>query len=268
MSDGKMKIKARKDGDDMEYLVETALLTHGLKSISNTDILDKWTIQKKNIVWVSQGEIKIGDMEEYLFFREHADRIIRLNCETLEEAMENRISGALTASGTMEVCRRNGIPVAVTCGMGGISKIKEEKLCSDLPALVNLPVILISTGPKDMMARGKTVQWLIDHGVKVVGAKRGFCTGYIFEGDKVLLQGEMQKPYVPPLLIIQEIPEQKRVKDREILAKAIREGKKAESAGQYFHPAVNGKIDELTEGYSSVIQLKSLLENAKLAEWL
>ena len=60
MSDGKMKIKARKDGDDMEYLVETALLTHGLKSISNTDILDKWTIQKKNIVWVSQGEIKIG----------------------------------------------------------------------------------------------------------------------------------------------------------------------------------------------------------------
>lgn len=119
-----------------------------------------------------------------------------------------------------------------------------------------------------MMARGKTVQWLIDHGVKVVGAKRGVCTGYIFEGDKVLLQGEMQKPYVPPLLIIQEIPEQKRVKDREILAKAIREGKKAEAAGQYFHPAVNGKIDELTEGYSSVIQLKSLLGNAKLAEWL
>lgn len=78
----------------------------------------------------------------------------------------------------------------------------------------------------------------------------------------------MQKPYVPPLLIIQEIPEQKRIKDREILAKAIREGKKAESAGQYFHPAVNGKIDELTEGYSSVIQLESLLENAKLAEWL
>ena len=55
----------------MEYLVETALLTHGLKSISNTDILDKWTIQKKNIVWVSQGEIKIGDMEKYLFFQNY-----------------------------------------------------------------------------------------------------------------------------------------------------------------------------------------------------
>ena len=55
----------------MEYLVETALLTHGLKSISNTDILDKWKIQKKNIVWVSQGEIKIGDMEEYLFFQNY-----------------------------------------------------------------------------------------------------------------------------------------------------------------------------------------------------
>ena len=60
-------------------------------------------------MWVSQGEIKIGDMEEYLFFREHADRIMRLNCETLEEAMKNRISGALTASGTMKVCEREGI---------------------------------------------------------------------------------------------------------------------------------------------------------------
>ena len=43
----------------MEYLVETALLTHGLKSISNTDILDKWTIQKKNIVSVSYTHLTL-----------------------------------------------------------------------------------------------------------------------------------------------------------------------------------------------------------------
>ncbi len=78
---------------------------------------------KEKIVWVSQGGEQYGT---YLF--RSMLTVMRLNCETLEDAMENRISGALTASGTMEVCRRNRIPVAVTCGMGGTSKIKRRKI--------------------------------------------------------------------------------------------------------------------------------------------
>ena len=57
MSDGKMKIKVRKDGDDMEYLVETALLTHGLKSISNTDILDKWLRTFWTLPWLTSARL-------------------------------------------------------------------------------------------------------------------------------------------------------------------------------------------------------------------
>lgn len=48
-------------------------------------------------------------------------------------------SGALTASGTMAVCVKMGIPVAITCGMGGIGDIKGEELCPDLPALQQIP---------------------------------------------------------------------------------------------------------------------------------
>lgn len=46
---------------------------------------------------------------------------------------------------------------------------------------------------------------------------------------------------------------------------AVREGKRAEQEGRYYHPAVNGKIDELTGGYSSRIQLEALLANVLLA---
>ena len=71
-----------------------------------------------------------------------------------------------------------------------------------------------------------------------------------------------------PLLIIKEIPEETRVEDRSILAEAVEEGKRAEKEGRYFHPAVNGRIDDLTKGYASFIQLESLLANAKLAKEL
>ena len=40
---------------------------------------------------------------------------------------------------------------------------------------------------------------------------------------------------------------------------------RAEQEGRYYHPAANGKIDEMTNGYSSEIQLASLLDNARLA---
>lgn len=250
----------------MEYLVETALLTHGLKSVTNEEIRDMWTDKQENIVWIEKGEVILGNIDKYLDFRTEADKLLRVDCRTLDKALEEGVSGALTASGTMAVCDRLGIPLAVTCGMGGIGDIRGEELCPDLPALAEIPTVLISAGPKDMLDRQGTIAWLAEHGVTVLGACRDYCTGYIFTGEKVSLQGVYRNECQAPLLIINEIPEDKRIPDRKILEDAVREGKKAEEDGRYYHPAVNGRIDELTEGYSSRIQLEALLANALLAE--
>lgn len=250
----------------MEHLIETALLTHGLKSVTNEEIRSLWEDKKENIVWIARGEIVIGNMEQYLDFRTEADRLFRIDCKTLSHALEEGISGALTASGTMAVCERYKIPLAVTCGMGGIGDVKGEELCPDLPALAEIPTALVSAGPKDMLDRQSTITWLTEHGVTVLGVCRGYCTGYIFTGEKVRLQGVYKKVCQAPLLIINEIPEEERISDKTILEDAIQEGKRAEREGKYYHPAVNGRIDELTKGYSSRIQLKALLANALFAE--
>ena len=42
----------------MEYLVESALLTHGLKSVSNETIKKEWQDPGKKITWIDHGEIK------------------------------------------------------------------------------------------------------------------------------------------------------------------------------------------------------------------
>ncbi len=251
----------------MEHLVESALLTHGLKSVTNEEIRRVWTDRTRNITWISKGEIVVGTMEQYLDFRIKTEELSRIDCQTLEKALREGVSGALTASGTMAVCKKYGIPFAVTCGMGGIGDIKGEELCPDLPALAESPTALVSAGPKDMLDVKGTIDWLTGHGVTVLGASRDYFTGYLFAGGRVELQGVYDgKERRAPLLIIQEIPEDKRIPDKSVLEKAVSAGKRAEQEGKYYHPAVNGKIDELTGGYSSRIQLDALLSNVLFAK--
>ena len=75
--------------------------------------------------------------------------------------------------------------MAITCGMGGIGDLRGEELCPDLPALMNIPVALISTSPKDMLDRPATLDWLRRHGVHTAGEP---CTGYLFCGEPVALE--------------------------------------------------------------------------------
>lgn len=259
----------------MKYLVETALLTHGLRSVTNEELQSSWHCPNAVLAWIDRGKLCLGTVDEYLPFRERAAEIVRVDCDHLEEALQNGVSGALTASGTMAVCHRLGLPLAITCGMGGIGNIKGEELCPDLPALMSIPVALISTSPKDMLDIPATLEWLRGHGVHIAGRP---CTGYIF-------CGEPQKTDYPldaltdadeicrlaaegGLLILNPIPEEKRVQDKSILEKAVAVGRQAEAQGRYFHPAVNGEIDRLTAGYSSRIQLESIQQNILLAEKL
>ena len=116
----------------MNCLIETALLTHGLRSIANEELAQSWHCPDAILAWVDRGELKLGPIGEYLPFRERSEELIRIDCDHLEEALQTGASGALTASGTMAVCRRLDIPMAITCGMGGIGDLRGEELCPDL----------------------------------------------------------------------------------------------------------------------------------------
>ena len=254
----------------MQYLVETALLTHGLRSVTQEVLADAWPFPNATLCWVERGNIVCGNMAEYLPFREKSDTAIRIDCYQLDTALEQGLTGALTASGTMEVCRRMGIPLAVSCGIGGIGDIKGEELCPDLPALSQIPTALLATAPKDMLDIPATIGWLRDHGVHVAGER---CTGYVFHSADVALSESLAdyptaKKVVHAaqnggLLLLQPMAE--RIEDISILERAIAAGKRAEAEGRYFHPAVSGEIDRLTQGRSSAMQLASLIENVRLA---
>lgn len=261
------------DTNKPKFLVESCLLTFGLKSVDNAALLESWRaagLGGVNIAWVEAGEVRFGGIEDYLSFRAAAPRG-KFSSERLDRAAAEKSSGALTASGTMEVCRRLGIPCAVSCGLGGIGEVKGEELCPDLPALRDTGVVLIGTSPKDMLDRAATMEWLAENGVKVVGDGTDECTGYVFNGEPVKLAGELKpgaEPAKAPLLILRGIPAEKRIKDAPILKQAVADAKEAEAHGGYYHPAANASLDRQTDGYSSRIQLDSLLDNIKFAERL
>ena len=62
----------------VEHLVESALLTHGLKSVTNEEIRRVWTDRTRNITWISKGEIVVGTMEQYLDFRIKTEELSRI----------------------------------------------------------------------------------------------------------------------------------------------------------------------------------------------
>lgn len=253
------------------FLVETCLLTHGLVSVTDDMLLEHWPEDMDCIVWVDCGQVCIGNMHEFIPFRRREAELCRIDCNTLENAVKNGISGALTASGTMRVCQELGIGMAVTCGMGGLCDIIGEELCPDLPALEQIPVSLISTGPKDMLDVGGTIRWLQEHDVQVLGVDDDHYTGYIFCSTDVPLSGVLKSERPKPagkLLILNPIPESDRIQDLTLLSKGIEVAKEAEKKGQYYHPAANAAFDRLSNGWSSVIQMKSLIANTKLADQL
>ena len=169
----------------------------------------------------------------------------------------------------MKACEGLGIALAVTCGMGGLMEGQEPKECHDLQALANSPVSLLAVSPKDMFDLGRTIKAMEEAGITILGYHSDVCDGYLFEGEKVKISGCWREEAPSKnTLFLRSIQTEERIADKEILSQAFQYGQEQKIQGRAFHPAVNAKIDELTEGYSSRIQLRALIENIAWAEEL
>ncbi len=246
-----------------KFLVETALLTHGLKSIDNETLVELWPWEHKCIAWVDKGEIIIGNIKEFIGFRNRAEELIRIDKDIFIESCNNGISGALTASGTMMAAKEKGIHIAVTAGMGGIGDIIGEELCADLPAIATMDITLIATSPKDVIDIEGTIKWLLEHNVSIWGKDTDTIDGFMLTGKPIKITGKYDgQPLKGRTLLLNPIPHEIRLKDLTIIEKAKNAGKEAEERGQYYHPAANAMIDRLSFGKSSEMQLNSLIENS------
>ena len=267
-SDPKADISGEKSSCTSGFLTESCLLAFGLPSIGDGELVCEWEkagAADARICWVANGKIIAGTIEGFIAFRASAPKY-KFSSDSLETTLKEGLSGALTASAAMEACRRLSVPCAVSCGIGGIYGASDGERCQDLTMIRDSGVILVCTSPKDMLDTEATVGWLRRNGVAVLGCGSDLCTGFVFRGRPVQLSGAWQGGAVEaPAVILRGIADDKRIKDEEILKRAVCEAKEAEKSGGYFHPAANAALDRLTGGYSSRLQLYSLLDNIRLA---
>ena len=253
-------------------IVESALLTHGLASIASKDIKKDWKDGWK-IAWLESGRLRVGEVDEFCVFRSKAADLKRINYFSYEEACRNAASGPLTASGTMRAAEETGVPCVVTCGIGGIRPGENAEASNDISAMKQSDISLVASAFKDMFDTDCSISAAEQSSVNVCRLTDYWHRGYIFKERARQSSADTAEPpkaeeYRHKTLYLLPAPETQLINDSEILEEAVRYGKEAAQNGQAFHPAVNRRIDELTEGYSSVLQLFMLIENIKAAEEL
>lgn len=248
------------------YLVETALLGHGLPSLSDSDLTSIPRLAAAPLVWLEQGKIKTGSLQDFLPLRSRADEIARVNRHTLGNARLAGLTAVLTASATMAVCAELGITLAVTAGMGGIGPRPSSNTGDDLYALAELPAVLLATSPKDVFDLRATILWLKASGVAVFSRDQRICDGFLCRCGAISLDALDTKEIAPPMLLLNAIPPLERCISPEQLALAMAEGEAQAKWGHEYHPAVNAALDRLSGGRSSRLQLASLCANIALAD--
>ena len=251
-----------------KYLIETALLGHGLPSVTDTELSNSMEWTGVPLVWLREGKAAIGSLKEFLPLRRRFREIARVSRENLEQAQGRRLTAFLTASAAMAICAEMGVRLAVTAGMGGVGPRPSVKTGADLIALKELPVTLLATAPKDVFDRRITIEWLQAEGIPVYGCNRPVCDGFLCRSEPVRLNGVYIGESSPQMLLLNCIPPERRCVSSEQLFQAMEEGAMQASRGREYHPAVNAALDRLSRGESSRLQLTSLCANIGYAEVL
>jgi pseudouridine-5'-phosphate glycosidase len=251
------------------FVVETALLGQGLVSVSSKQIKELWP-DDALVTWLQKGRIILGSIEDFLGYKDQTKFWRRIDGLNLYEGIKEGVNGFLTASAAITVARDVECPIVVSAGIGGIGDIIEERLCYDLPALAKTEITLVATSPKDMLDIPGTIGWLHNNRVKTFGVGTKFCDGYVFVRHETQLKQALSNEELGSIvrghnLILNPIPHEKRLQESDYLGEAIKAGKLAEQNGRHYHPAANRRLDDLSQGRSSIIQLNSLIANIAVA---
>ncbi len=270
--------------------MESTVLTHGLPYPKNLDILktleelcQELDVEPATII-VLDGKIHIGMTEaekEILQCKlESGEEVGKFNLRDIPYAVANKKSGGTTVSATMLLANKAGIKVFATGGIGGVHKFWNETLdiSSDLKALAEIPVIVVSAGCKAILDIPATLEVLESYSVPVLGWKTDEFPAFYARTsgkkiekiesakDVVNIYQAMQELYLHPtgILVANPVPEKDEIPFAEIekyISAAIAEAKTKNISGKELTPFLLATLAEKTKGQSVQSNLALLKNN-------
>jgi len=123
-------------------------------------------------VAILHGEVAVGlSAAEIDYFCSQPPEVTKVNLQNFAAVLAARKPGALTVAASVRACALAGLRVFATGGIGGVHRGFAQSLdiSSDLSALAQYPVIVVSAGAKSILDVAATLEALETLGVPVVG---------------------------------------------------------------------------------------------------
>ncbi len=270
--------------------MESTVLTHGLPFPKNLEILQtledicrKLAVEPATII-ILDGKIHIGitqaEKEILQHKMESGEDIQKFGMRDIPYATAYKKSGGTTVSATMLLAYKAGIKVFATGGIGGVHRFWNETLdiSSDLKALAEIPVIVVSAGCKAILDIPATLEVLESYGVPVLGWKTDEFPAFYSRtcGKKIdrienakdiaTIYNAMLKlyPYPTGILVANPVPEKDEIpysKMDKYIAAAIAAAKAKNISGKELTPFLLADLAEKTKGQSVQSNLALLKNN-------
>ena len=270
--------------------MESTVLTHGLPFPKNLEILQtledicrKLAVEPATII-ILDGKIHIGitqaEKEILQHKMESGEDIQKFGMRDIPYATAYKKSGGTTVSATMLIAYKAGIKVFATGGIGGVHRFWNETLdiSSDLKALAEIPIIVVSAGCKAILDIPATLEFLESYCVPVLGWKTDEFPAFYSRtcGKKIdrienakdiaTIYNAMLKlyPYPTGILVANPVPEKDEIpysKMDKYITAAIAAAKAKNISGKELTPFLLADLAEKTKGQSVQSNLALLKNN-------
>lgn len=271
--------------------LESTIITHGMPYPQNveTALACERLIRSNGAVpatiAILNGNITIGlSITELEMLGSSGQSVCKVSRRDLAYVIENKLTGALTVSGTMIAAKMAGIKFLATGGIGGVHRNAEKTfdVSADLEELANTDVYVICSGAKAILDLGKTMEYLETKGVPVIGYQTDVLPAFFtresdlpvnirYDSPEDIAKYIITKESLPlpgSVLICNPIPESysypKAMID-EAIDKALLDAEKNNIRGKDITPFLLKRVNEITSGRSLEANRKLVYSNCELA---
>lgn len=182
--------------------LETAVLTHGLPRPDNLEAYREVEAAVRDggavpaPVGVVGGVLRVGLTEEETARLGETRLAVKAGVADLPALAARGADAGTTVAATLWACRRAGIPVFCTGGIGGVHRGAEATfdVSGDLGALARFGGCVVCSGAKVILDLSKTLQLLDTLGVCVVGYRTSELPAFVCVGSGLPLRHRVETP--------------------------------------------------------------------------
>jgi pseudouridine-5'-phosphate glycosidase len=273
--------------------LESTVITHGLPYPENLRLAQDMEQEAINLgvtpatIAVIAGQINVGlSADELQFLATQGGALYKISQRDFGPTIAAERSGGTTVAGTSFITHMADIRVFATGGIGGVhfqvGKNSALDISADLPALAQIPIVVVCAGAKAILDLPATMEYLETWGVPVVGYRTDEFPAFYTQESGLKTSARADHPAEvrsiarahwalgnkSAVLVVVPPPEDVALPVSEMqkaVNQALMDAEEAGVRGQKVTPYLLSRVSELTSGASLRANLGLLLNNVRVA---